>query len=363
MYPWVLFGLLAFAVPARAFLLCWSMQLLESGDLKHVIFGPFFLMPFGLALAILLLEIGLVSQRRAVLGTALAIPALLVLLLVIGHREDPIYRNFLDVFTARVGEPLTMMFVASASFYAYAALRGTPYAVEALTSVMVALAVVGPDTLDQRELISWQPAPLLAAAALQLGLGAGRRDSWRCLTGLGLTALAALSLTTPLQEWIVFHLALIGVLLIGAALDDPLARFLRVAGSTLMLLACLIAMLGRFDDLASPAPWMIGLYPLLMAVLLAGYGRLIGQRFSLMAAVLVLTVWLAGAGWRGYCWLRQVVVGLDPILLSLALFGLGLLISLGKSGMLSRWIAAHRRTTPAIPGLQEAGGAPPDPGD
>src|SRR6185437_3281318 len=362
LYPWVLFGLLAFAVPARAFLLCWSMQLLDSGDLQHVIFGPLFLMPFGLAIAILLLEIGLVSQRRAVFGIALAMPALLVGFLIIGHRDDPIYRNFLDVFTAQIGEPLSVTLLASASFYAYAGLRGTPCAVEALTSVLVMLAVVGPNTLDERELVSWQPAPLLAAAVLQVSLGTWRRDSWRCLMGLGLTALAALTVVTPPQGAIVFHLALFGVLLIGAALDDALARFLRVVGSALVLLACLLAMLGRFDDAASAPPLAIGLYPLLMAGLLAGYGRLTRQRFSLAAAGIVLTIWLAGAGWRGYCWLRQVVTGLDHILLSLALFGLALLISLGKSGILSRFFTPYRRTLSATSGLQEAEATPPSHG-
>jgi len=362
LYPWVLFGLLACVVPARAFLLCWSMQMLETGDLGHVMFGPFFAVPFGLALALLLLEIGLISQRRAVLGTALALPGLLTLLLVIAQRDDPIYRGFLAVFTTRVGEPLLVTLLASACFYAYAMSRGIPRAAEILTAVFAALAVVGPDTLDRRELVSAQFAPLLAAAALQLGLGIWHRHSWPCLMSTILMALAALAMPAeadlaPLQGLLVFHLALFGVLLIGAALDDILAHFLRVAGSALLLLACLGTLLGRFEDSATPL-WAIFFYPLFMAALLVGYSRLTRQRFSLGAAGLVLTVWLAGAGWHGYCWLRQVVMGLDHILLSLALFGVALLISLGKSGMLARWIGSRRRTLPATTGPQETGATP-----
>src|SRR5262249_8748105 len=61
LYPWTLFGLLALAVPARAFLLCWSMHLLTGANSDDLVFGPYFVVPFGFAVAILLLEIGIVS--------------------------------------------------------------------------------------------------------------------------------------------------------------------------------------------------------------------------------------------------------------------------------------------------------------
>jgi hypothetical protein len=252
LYPWVLFGLLGLAVPARAFLLCWSMHLLEAGDHDRLVFGPFFLVPFGLAVAVLLLEIGLVARRRAVLGTALALPAVLIVLTVAGHRDDPIYREFLALFAARFDEPLTVALLASVGFYAYALQRRAPLAAEALTAALVALAVVGPDTLDRHELTAPQPLPLLAAAALQLELSFRLRQS---------------------RRW----------------------------------------------------PFVAGL------------------------AVV--------AGWRGYCRLRQVVEGLDHLVLSLLLFAVALLISLGKSGILARWIAAWRR------GRRDGGDAPPDLGE
>src|SRR5262249_49402936 len=46
LYPWVLFGVLGFAVVGRAFFLCWSMHLLEARDFDHLIFGYYFLVPF-----------------------------------------------------------------------------------------------------------------------------------------------------------------------------------------------------------------------------------------------------------------------------------------------------------------------------
>ena len=65
-YPWTLFGVLAFAVPARSALLCWSMHHVPSAGGEPYIFGPYFLVPFGLAIAVVLLEIGLVERRRGV---------------------------------------------------------------------------------------------------------------------------------------------------------------------------------------------------------------------------------------------------------------------------------------------------------
>jgi hypothetical protein len=353
LYPWVLFGLLGFAVVGRSALLCWSMQVLVGSDRDQLVFGPYFLVPFGLAVAALLLEIGLASGRRAVLAVALAVPAALAALAAVGHRPDPIYQQFLAVFAARLGgDPLFLTVLAAAGFYAYAALRGVAPAAEALTAALVGLAVVGPDTLGRGEFGPVQPAPLLAAGALQLVLGLRRRASWRCLAGAcGLAAAVTFTLqaepdVTPLRALIALHLALTVVLIVGAAFDDALARLLRTAGAALVVLACLAVMLVPSDHPAMLLPWEREAYPLIMVALLAGYGLLVGHRFSVRAAGLVLVCWLAAAGWRGYLYLRLLVVGLDYLAVSLTLFALAVLVSLGKSGVLSRRLAGR-------------GGAPP----
>ena len=323
------------------------MQLLEAGELQRVLFGPFFAAPFGLALAVLLLESGIVAKARAVQWTALAIPVVLVALMVFCHRDDPIYRHFLDVFTVRVGEPLSVLLLAAVFFFAYAAWRRISLSTEALTAVLLMLAVVGPDTLDQRELVLPQSTPLLAAALLQLALGIEWRNSWRCLVGTVFLIAAFPSMPNEIHEWfpvglVAFHLALFAALMIGALFNDVLARVLRRSASVLIVLACLAAMMGRPQAGASIPPMVLLVYPLVMAALLAGYGRLLGQRFSLVAAFVILTGWLGVAGWRGYSWLRQMVLGLDQLLLSLALFALAVLISLGKAGVRPRRLLAFR---------------------
>jgi hypothetical protein len=355
LYPWALFGLLAAAVPARAFLLTWSLQVLDGADRDALIFGPYFLTPFGLAVAVLLLEAGLVSGRRRVLGAALAVPALLVVLALVGHRPEPIYREFLRLFADRLGgDPLFLTVLAAAAFYAYATLRGVPRAVELTTAALAALAFVGPDALNRGVSVPPRPEPILAAAALQLAAGVARRRTGRCLVGaLGLAVGATLALVewpwaATLLEAIAFHLGLLAVLAVGAAFDDELAGLLRGIGAGLVFLACLAVLCAPLGPTGTALPWALEVYPPVMAAALAGYGLMLRHRLSQAVAALVVVGWLTVAGWQGYVALRQVVAGLDYLALSLTVFGLAILISFAKSGALTRWAAARRGNAPSV---------------
>ena len=55
------------AVAARSALLCWSMHHMPLAATEPYIFGPYFLVPLGLAIGLILLEIGLVERRVGVL--------------------------------------------------------------------------------------------------------------------------------------------------------------------------------------------------------------------------------------------------------------------------------------------------------
>jgi hypothetical protein len=353
LYPWTLFGILGLAVPARAFLLCWSMHLLDAGDRDSLIFGPYFLVPFGLALGVLLLDGGLVSGRRGVLAAALAVPVGLVVLAVIGHRTDAVYQGFLQVFTARLGgDPLHVTLLAAGGFYVYAGLRGTPLATEALTAALVALAVVGPDMLQRGEFVEPRPLPILAAAVLQLVLGIRQRNSGRCFAAAAGLVLAATMACPgdfhglPLRETVASHLALVATLTIGALFRDFLARMLQLAGAGLVLVAAVVVFFADYDPPATMPRWMIAGYPLILALLLAVYGLLLRHRTSQVVAGLVLVCSVVAVAWQGYTSMREDVPGLDYISLSLAFFALAVLVSLIKSGALSRWVE-RRRQQPA----------------
>src|SRR6202035_2626896 len=98
------------------------------------------------------------------------------------------------------------------------------------------------------------------------------------------------------------------------------ARLFRFVGAGMVLAACLAVMFGPTERLTTFPPGVTEGYPLVMADLLAAYGLLLGHRSSLVIAALVLACWLAAAGWQVYCSLRLVVLGLDYLILSLALF-------------------------------------------
>lgn len=347
LFPWTLFGLLGCAVPARAYMLCWSMDFPNADNADRLIFGPYFLVPFGLAIAVLLLEAGITSRRRGVLWAGLGLPIGLLVLAGVGHRSDPVYQDFLQMFMSRLGgSPLYLTLLALVAFYGYAAWRRVPRAAEALTAALVGLAVVRPSTLNLGGISAPQAGPIVAAAALQLGLGLWRRVSWRCLIGtVGLVVAVAVTLPdNSLRGMIVLHLGLAVLLLIGALFDDVVSRLLRAASALIILAVCVAVIFGQVNLPSMIPSWAATVYPFVAATILATYGMLLSQRSLTAMAALVLTLWLGETGWRGYWWLRRIIVGLDYLSLSFVLFALAVLISMAKSGMISRWLAGHGKT-------------------
>jgi hypothetical protein len=346
LYPWVLFGLLGAAVPARAFLLCWSMLLPEARDRNYLIFGTYFLVPFGLAVAVLLLEIGIVHKARNLFLAVLAPAAGLLWLGGTSPSSDPLYREFLREFTSQFGgEPFWTTLVALAAFYAYAAVRRIGGATEALTATLVVLTFEAPKASGPVGPGAQYPGFLLTAAVLQLVLGLTRRSAARCLAGcvglVGVAAIAPLGGDRFIQVGAAFHAGLVGLLVLGVVFRDPLGRGLRMAAAVLALVACAVVLSGGIHQRAGLPDWAPAAYTLVMAGFLAGCGLLRRHRALLAVATVIACCSLVDTTWRGYYWLRKVVVGLDYIVISLAFFAVALLISLFKAGALPRGLTSH----------------------
>ncbi|MCE9565140.1 MAG: hypothetical protein K8U57_24170 [Planctomycetes bacterium] len=185
-YPWSLFVFLAVAVCGRAFLMCWSLH--QPAGLRELVFGPHFLVPFGFALTVVVLELGIVSGNRVTRWVSLAAPVGLVLLAGVGHRTDAIYAEFLGHFAHRLGgTPLFVALLAATGFYLYAWVRRIPLAFEGLTAALAALSIIGVDTLAIRDVTVVRTSPLVAAVGLQVVLALWKRDGWRLVLG-GLVA-------------------------------------------------------------------------------------------------------------------------------------------------------------------------------
>jgi hypothetical protein len=95
------------------------------------------------------------------------------------------------------------------------------------------------------------------------------------------------------------------------------------------------------DRLTGVSPEGLRAYPMILGIIAAGYGALVGGRAFFAAAAVGLGGWLVVAGWHGYFQLRQILAGLDQIALGLVSFVLAALISLKKAGVLER-LAARR---------------------
>jgi hypothetical protein len=196
LYPWTLFGLLAVAVCGRASYLCVSFHFVGK---SNTIFGPYFLVPFVLAIEVLLVEAALVSRNRVMQRVAMAVLPGVLILAMAGHRDDVVFQGFLSTFRKGLGgSPLYLSLIAVCGLYAYASCRQVPLALGGLASSLVALAFVGPGTFDLGGLVAppgWQAYRDLRR--LMVGL------DW-IASGLAFFALAAaisFLKTGPVVKW------------------------------------------------------------------------------------------------------------------------------------------------------------------
>ncbi|WP_165227101.1 hypothetical protein [Aquisphaera insulae] len=343
-YPWTLFGVLGFAVLARIPLLCWSMDHPESAAAEPFIFAPYFLIPFLLAVAILLLEIGLVERKGDVLAIALAVPVALAVLAAVGHRDEPVYRLFLSQFSSRSGgTPFFLTLAASAIFYAYAWTRRVAGSRQLLWATILCLVFVGPETPDPSRLTMPQPVPLSLAGGMLFAAGILGRGPARLFSGASAMAVAWLIDVPPgesvsgLRLLVVYHALTFGILAAGGAYREDLGRWLRTAGTALALMACLIAacsLAAGFRPDVRPV-WMSWTYLPTMGAFLLVYGKSLGHGPSTRGGQVVLTCCGLAAAWRGYAPLRGRVKGLDYLLLGMTFFALAWLMSLAKGGVIT----------------------------
>ena len=254
LYPWSLFFLMAGGVGVRCYSLCVSFHYVGG---SRTIFGPYFLVPIGLALALIWLEIGIVSRRRGVMVVASLLPLALAFMATTGFRYEPVYLHFLDLFRETLGgSPVFLALVGAAAFHAYAAARKVPLAWELLAVDLVVLAVVGPETCTLHESLGMRPLPL-AAAGLVLATVAWRgRYSVRAAAAAGLFVAA---ITRGCAEtWpnvnstlVALQFFIVALMAIGALFDDWLGRLARRARG---LLYSGWVSLPRFTCLRSTTP-------------------------------------------------------------------------------------------------------------
>ncbi|MGO9464336.1 MAG: hypothetical protein ACLQIB_45480 [Isosphaeraceae bacterium] len=339
LFPWSLFLVMAGGVGLRCYSLCLSFHYVEG---SRTIFGPYFLIPIGLAAAQVWLEIAIAARRRGVMVMASMVPLALVLLAPAGFRYEPVYLHFLDLFRETLGgSPFFVALVAAAVFHAYAIVRRVPIAWELLTVDLAVLAVVGPKTNALHEIAGLRPLPL-AAAGLVLGIVAWRgRRSGRAMVAASLIAVAMAQGCAdiwPIADGapIALHLVIVAFLIVGALFDDWLGRLARISACVALLL------LGVFATVHLPSingllpakliPW----YPLCIVAATSAYALLVRNPYLLPTPGCVLAIWAFYSVLENYAQFRRVLTGLDQIVLGLVFFLIAAAISLRKAGLWPR---------------------------
>ena len=385
-YPWSLYVFLTVAVVGRSVLLCWSMQPLGLNQLDRLVFGPYFLVPLGFAIAILALEMGRVLRSDGPTRFAMLMPPAMFFLASIGHEPgdaayrylrvltissgsfrafapvrtdpDPVYNKFLDLFSQRLGaDPLFWTLLLATAFYGYAALRGVRWATGGLSLGLAAMSVVATNSL-RAGWLSPQAGPLLAPAALQFYLGWRRRSPTSLLFGSVCLA-GAIALVAPVPEGLPvgeFRIAIFGnlvalaMLILGAIFRTPMGRVIRAVG---VLVAFFLAAIVVHPQKLTELSWTIHvLYPLAVGLLLTAYGYWQRHSLTMIAATILLGYWLFTWGWTAYQYVRTSLKGFDYLASGMACFAIAVLVSLAKAGVLRRWLGERwpwsRRLQPAV---------------
>lgn len=227
-FPWSLFVFLGVAVCGRAFLLCWSFHLLDGGRAEDLVFGPYFLAPFGLAVAVVLMELGLVARHRPTQVVALLGALAIVPLSGVDVGGSAVAADFVGRYADRLGgTPLFVVLLAAGGFALVAWARKVPFAVDAVTLVLIGLAAVGPGTLRLTDVRAPHVVFLAAAWAVQFGVGLWRREAWRWGLAGGMPAV-----WVGLEGWRVY----LAARAVMAGLDQ------LVAGLLLLPLAVLVSL-------------------------------------------------------------------------------------------------------------------------
>ena len=240
-FPWAAFGFIGGAVILRSYALSltfsqsgpiWTSAESRTGIVLDTIWKPYFVVPFLMAVLLLVLESGLVTgNRRLVRRVMLAAPLLLPLAWPWGTSLASI--EFVEMVTETVGSPIWLSVLMLMVFHGWALVRKVPRASVGLLGSTMLLSLIGPQTASIPTLVL-QPIPLFLVGTALLVDGLLRRSS---AISLGATSVITLGLWLVLPESMLasfrattcYHTLLVTCLLLSIGMTDRLAAVLRRA--------------------------------------------------------------------------------------------------------------------------------------
>ena len=189
LFPWIPFGVMIGALCIRSFAMCASLdaailQSVTAARQLQSIFCGYFLCPIILAVALVLLELGIVNRNSVVKNVALVVPGLACFLAFPSKDLSTLQLAFLNDVTETVAAPLLVTLATCTIFYGVAAARGIRVAEWWLSIVAMELLYVTGDSNI------WSPAATLQFWSLSgiivfhILLGIRRRSVLQALTGV-----------------------------------------------------------------------------------------------------------------------------------------------------------------------------------
>lgn len=359
--PWTPFIFIALAVCFRSYSLTMSFDVLQSsGHYWDTIFGLYQLVPFLLAVCVVLLEISITERLQKLQhGVLLTAP----MLLLVAHpwltpwSRLSGYAGFASTFTYELASPVFLTVLGLALLYGWAWFKRVPYARAGVFAMVLLATFLGPRSfaypawrLNPDEFLWW---PVAAMAVVLIISGVRHRRSFSSFAGCILlinVVFQAMPEWRMLPSWRTFtclHLLLAAVLLNGLAFRDAFAKWLNSISPGLLSLTAVMGLISlalRNSSTPLVVSYAVAFHvlPLILAWLLSS--RAWFQVVILHSSISGTALFAAGV----YGFLNvSLPAGAKPVLMAAGSFLVAVLISVLKSGLARRirlyWLLKQRR--------------------
>ncbi|MCA9066443.1 MAG: hypothetical protein KDA96_25420 [Planctomycetaceae bacterium] len=349
-FPWTPFVFLAAAVVFRSYSLTMSYDAVQyHTHFWDTSFSLYMLVPFLMAMLLILLEIGITERMpRLVNGVLMTAPLLLLVAYPwwVPWRRLPSYQNFTYLVVSEIASPVFIALMGLLVFYVWAWVRGLRRAELGIVAMLLTAVFIGPRTFG---FATWMPSwgnlqswPLVVLGLWQLIVVSGSRRSVNALMSLGAFAAMVVihgrqfSVPASVISLTHVHVPLLVVILTGIIGRDELAHRFRWAGAPLITLTTIALLSQVARRHVSPTVLLIHIPAgIVLAVSLA---KLLKEPLYHVIALLhgCFAGFVAVTGGIVAFFRLSLPEGAKPVILAVVSFGAAVLISTLKSGLLRR---------------------------
>lgn len=303
--PWTPFVFLAVAICFRSYSLTISFDAPAYGvHFWDTMFGLYMLVPFFVAAAIVLIEIGIVEGRPRLASRALTLSPVLLLMAWpwgVPWGRLPSYHQFASEVIATLGSPVFLTLIALIAVSGWAWWRGVPRGEFMTVGLLLLASGLNPDTgrypntsLLADHVSVW---PIITLALMKLISGFFQNRTGQILAGLMILAGIPLVVTLPaaLEPWRTFlslHLCFAAVLTVIVISAGP--QFLRRLNAVQLMITLVLGVLmlwGRNQTAGTISAYAVGMTTVSLACF-----RLLKERWYLIVSAFQCTAGLLSAG-------------------------------------------------------------------